>query len=224
VSDNAGNMADMFKGWILGLINGISPQMLTELINNDEIPSLVDYSLPPYLMGVRGIIIRYKDKIMENLNYESVLRYAILYRPDLARLLHTPKGKKWITAFLKQVRFIIENVHLEPEEIRHKFYKMIEEKRIARLNKLKQEQMAIKSEAEDKKLEPIEHSEQEYNQGTLQEPEMPDGLPQPELTEPYPQPIDQQEELFGRFEQIINEKNKGKREDSDYLSMDWIDV
>ena len=111
----------IFKGWILGIVNGIDAKMLVEMIKDNEYPKLWEYELPTYLSFAGSLIAEHKDSILEHLNIKTVVEYAREFRPDLARIIAHPAGKKWMTRFLKTIAFMVENSELDAYEMEAKF-------------------------------------------------------------------------------------------------------
>ncbi len=108
---------ERFRGWILGIINGIDTEMLKKMIVNNEMPLLWEYKLPTYMNFIKGLIAEYKEQILEQLTFDIVMSYAKEYRPDLARIIIHPKGKQWMTRFLKMIAFLIKHSDLDNYEI-----------------------------------------------------------------------------------------------------------
>lgn len=117
---NKGN-TERFKGWILGILNGIDPQMLVDMIKDNEMPVLWEYELPSYLGFVGSLVLEYKDSILEQLSFDNVMNYAKEYRPDLARILTHPAAEKWMTRFLRMISFMVENADLDAYQMAAKF-------------------------------------------------------------------------------------------------------
>lgn len=116
-----------FKNWVLGLINGIEPRMLVDMIKANDIPTLWEYELPSYLGFVKGLVQEYLPQILDQLTVEAVIEYAREYRPDLARILSHQKAQVWMNRFLKKTKFMLENIDKPPYEIQRLYEKrMIE--------------------------------------------------------------------------------------------------
>lgn len=124
-----------FKNWVLGLINGIDPRMLVDMVKANEIPTLWEYELPPYLSFMKGLVQEYLPQILEQLTVESVIEYANEYRPDLARILSHDKAKVWMSRFLKKTKFMLENLDKSAYEIQILYEKKMRQLLSARENK-----------------------------------------------------------------------------------------
>ena len=154
---------ERFRGWILGIINGIDTKMLVDMIQKNEIPILWEYELPSYLGFMKVLISEYKEQILEQLKFSVVMEYAKEYRKDLARILVHPKGEIWMKRFLEMIKFLIENSHLENFEIAAKYKKRVheiraqraEQKEHAQLELVRQEQEQIYYENKQKEQELI---------------------------------------------------------------------
>lgn len=120
-------LVERFKGWALGIINGIDARMLVDMIKADDIPTLWEYQLPPYLSFVKGLVIENKDAILEQLTLEAVMKYCKEYRQDLAKILVHKKAQEWMHRFLKKTAFMIKHIDLEPYEIQIKYEERIKE-------------------------------------------------------------------------------------------------
>lgn len=119
--------AERLKGWILGLVNGIDPKMLVNMVKKNQIPTLWEYELPKYLGFVKGLMIEYKDTIIEQLNIDTVMEYVKEYRPDLAKILVHDRAREWMIRFLNKCKFMFRNIELEPYEIQVKYEKRVME-------------------------------------------------------------------------------------------------
>ena len=144
--------AERLKGWILGLVNGIDPKMLVEMIKKNQIPTLWEYDLPKYLGFVKGLMVEYKDAIIEHLNIDTVMEYAKEYRPDLAKILVHDRARKWMIRFLNKCKFMFKNIELEPYEIQVKYEKRIMEI-LAKREAVQAEKVAVILEREQIELE-----------------------------------------------------------------------
>lgn len=119
--------AEKFKMWVLGIINGIDARMLVDMIKANEIPTLWEYELPPYLNFVKNLVIENQEAILEQLTLEVVMAYCKEYRPDLAKILIHKKAQQWMSRFLKKTAFMIKHIDLEPYEIQAKYEERIRE-------------------------------------------------------------------------------------------------
>lgn len=109
------------KGWILGIINGIEPKMLVDMIKADDIPTLWEFELPPYLGFVKNLVKEHLGEIMEVLTVDTIIEYAEEYRPDLAKILAHPKAVIWMKRFLKKTKFMLKHIDLTPMQIQKKY-------------------------------------------------------------------------------------------------------
>ena len=134
------DIASIFQGWLLGVINGIDKDMLQEMIVTDDASILFDFELPPYFVGIKDVIKANQKTINRVINIDTVIKYAYHYRPDLALLISQGEGKKWMTNFLKMVKFMIMNIDLHPEEMKAIFYNKIQQKRAERMQTMQTQQ------------------------------------------------------------------------------------
>lgn len=125
--EDKSKQVERFKGWILGIINGIDARMLVDMIKANDIPTLWEYELPPYLNFVRDLVIEHQETILAQLNLESVMEYCKEYRADLAKILIHKKAQEWMGRFLKKIGFMIKHINLEPYEIQMKYEERIQE-------------------------------------------------------------------------------------------------
>lgn len=124
-----------FEGWIVGMLTAIEAEKVEEMIEIDEVPLLFDYELPSFLLGIKSVIKKHKEEVLEGITMDSVLSYAKQYRPDLGRVINTEEGYLWMSRFLKVIRFTIENIELNRNEVRQKFYAQIAAKRNEKLKR-----------------------------------------------------------------------------------------
>lgn len=117
------------------MLTAIEPEKVEELIEIDEVPLLFDYELPSFLLGIKSIIMKHKEEVLEGLTMDIVLSYAKQYRPDLGRVINTKEGYVWMSRFLKVIRFTIENIELNRNEVRQKFYAQIAAKKGEKLRR-----------------------------------------------------------------------------------------
>jgi len=111
-----------FKYWVIGMVNGIEAKDLVDMIKNNDVPIPFDLELPTYFSWVRDAAIEYKQVILEQLTFESAMKYSGEFRPDLKVILQHPKGREWLERFLKVIRFMITNIELTPHEMKVKFF------------------------------------------------------------------------------------------------------
>ncbi|KKN90767.1 hypothetical protein LCGC14_0223500 [marine sediment metagenome] len=153
---------ERFRGWVLGIINGIDTKMLKRMIIKNEIPILWEYELPKYLGFMKILITEYKDQIIEQLKFSVVMDYAKEYRPDLARIIIHPQGKKWMERFLRMIRFLIENSHLENFEIAAKYNERMHEIKAQRAKQKENVQLELVRQEQERLYYENAQKEQEH--------------------------------------------------------------
>ncbi|MCP4762571.1 MAG: hypothetical protein GY870_12395 [archaeon] len=127
MDDKNMKQVERFRGWVLGIINGIDARMLVDMIKSNDIPTLWEYELPNYLGFVKDMVVENRDTILEQLTLENVMTYCKQYRPDLAKILIHKKAQEWMNRFLKKIGFMIKHIELEPYEIQVKYEERIKE-------------------------------------------------------------------------------------------------
>jgi len=149
------------RTYILGYLQHLSADDLTEAILSNAYPILeiIDAEIPDFLMGAMPLIMQYKEKLVNMITFDEMVRLAKENRPDLAKVLNTKEGYAWSINFLKIVKFFIENIELSPPRRRAKFEEMINERRAIAANK--QRAIQEKQEAEQRAREEQERMEQE---------------------------------------------------------------
>ena len=125
MSINKDTQIERFKGWVLGIINGIDARMFVDMIKANDIPTLWEYQLPPYLGFMKSIVMEKQQQILEELTLDNVMKYCKQYRSDLAKILVHKKAQEWMNRFLKKIAFMIKHIDLEPYEIQVKYEERI---------------------------------------------------------------------------------------------------
>ena len=112
-----------FKYWVIGMVNGIAAKDLFAMIKNNDVPLPFELELPTYFSWVKDAVIEYKQDILDQLTFESAMKYSGEFRPDLKVILQHARGREWLNRFLKVIRFMIENIELSAHEMKVKFLK-----------------------------------------------------------------------------------------------------
>lgn len=153
------------RTYILGFIQSLTLEQFTDAILANAYPiyEIIDAEIPDILIDAMPLIMQYKEKLINMVTYEEMMKLAKENRSDLAKALNTMEGYKWSLNFLKIVKFFIENIELPPPQRHAKFEKMINEKRaIAEKERaIKQKAIQERQEAEQRAREEQERLEQD---------------------------------------------------------------
>lgn len=163
---------ERFRGWILGLIDGIDPVQLVQWIKANKIPPLYEYDLPNGFGFVKDYIIGNKEEILSYITFDNTMQYGIEYKPELMQIFEYPKARRWLKNFLKMLRFIINNADLNKYQMKKKFFAKLEKSRKEKekektkkakniLEEYEKEFAKQEAEAQKKEIE-LEQEKEEY--------------------------------------------------------------
>lgn len=119
----------IFRAWVLGILENVSQRDFIDMVKKKDYPPIFDIELPSWMNGIVEIIRRNKDKLLPLINLGKTLELGKVYRPDLAAVINTLQGSKWMETFLKQIYFLIDNIELAPYERKQKLAMIIAERK-----------------------------------------------------------------------------------------------
>jgi len=129
ISEEDKHTLQLFKGFVIGTIQGIDAVSLQNLITHNIRPPIFNIRLPDFLKEpLRRIIQEHKKEVLALLKFENVIKYTAQYRRDLVPIITTVAGEKWFRSFLKIIKFVIMNVNLEPKDLEEKLHLLIKSK------------------------------------------------------------------------------------------------
>lgn len=129
ISEEDKNTLQLFKGFVMGIIQGIDPPALQSLIDHNVRPPIFNIRLPDLMKEpIQRFIQEHKKEVVALLKFENAIIYATKYRRDLIPVITTIAGEKWFKSFLKLIKFVIMNINLEPKDLEEKLHLLIESK------------------------------------------------------------------------------------------------
>jgi len=129
ISEEDKGTLQLFKGFVMGTIQGIDTIALQNLINHNIRPPIFNIRIPDSMKEpLRKIIQRHKKEVFELLKFENTIKYAAKYRQDLVPVITTIAGEKWFRSFLKLIKFVIMNINLEAKDLEEKLHLLIKSK------------------------------------------------------------------------------------------------
>lgn len=172
ITREAREMGERVKGYIIAILNGFDANDIVAMIVNDDMPILVEQTLPPIFMGVIPLVTKYREKLLELCTMDKVMLYCSQFRADLLPILQNARGYKWMDNFMKQVRFLIENADMNPYELQQEFYRRIEvnkQKRMEEELKVQKEFLKAQFMEEEKKKAILEARQKQIEEERLKE-------------------------------------------------------
>jgi len=140
------------------------------MIENKQFPPVYNMDIPHYLNGIKKVIKDNLPKIEPYLNFESVMQYGGEFRGDLLEEIKTPKGEKWMKAFIKIVKFTLKHIELSPEQRTRLFIKRMKEIHNTKLQKIQQPSSVVNDNVETlNKLETIESEKDQLINKVMEE-------------------------------------------------------
>lgn len=113
----------------MGIVQGIDPPALQNLIEHNVRPPIFNIRLPEFMkVPMQRFIQDHRKEVIALLKFESVIKYSTQYRRDLLPVITTAAGEKWFRSFLKLIKFVIMNINLEPKDLEEKLHLIIKSK------------------------------------------------------------------------------------------------